>query len=66
MFSRRQRHWRGYPTVRYRVGTRVPETVQLYALPQEVAVDVPAIRTDKYMILNDRAGPFFFSASNLP
>jgi hypothetical protein len=42
------------PTVEYRVGTRVPETAQLYAVPQEVAVEVPAIRTYKYMLVNDR------------
>jgi hypothetical protein len=42
------------PTVEYRVGTRVPENVQLYAVPQDVAVEVPAIRSYKYMVVNDR------------
>jgi len=42
------------PTVEDRVGTRVPESVQLYAVPQEVAVEVPAIRAYKYMVVNDR------------
>jgi uncharacterized protein DUF1236 len=42
------------PTVEYRVGTRVPENVQLYSVPQEVAVEVPAIRTYKYVVVNDR------------
>jgi hypothetical protein len=42
------------PTVEYRVGTRVPEGVQLYSMPQEVAVEVPAIRSYKYMVVNDR------------
>jgi hypothetical protein len=42
------------PTVEYRVGTRVPENVQLYAMPQDVAVEVPAIRSYKYMVVNDR------------
>jgi len=42
------------PTVEYRVGTRVPESVELYAMPQEVAVEVPAIRSYKYMVVNDR------------
>ena len=42
------------PTVEYRVGTRVPESVQLYAVPQEVAVEVPEIRAYKYMVVNDR------------
>jgi Protein of unknown function (DUF1236) len=42
------------PTVEYRVGTRVPESVHLYAVPQEVAVEVPEIRAYKYMVVNDR------------
>jgi len=42
------------PTVEYRVGTRVPGDVQLYAVPQEVAVEVPSIRQYKYMVVNDR------------
>ncbi len=42
------------PTVAYEVGTRVPADVQLYSIPQEVAVEVPAIRTYKYMVVNDQ------------
>ena len=42
------------PAVEYRVGTRVPPSVQLYSVPQEVAVEVPAIRSYKYMVVNDR------------
>ena len=42
------------PTVEYRVGARVPEGVQLYSVPQEIAVEVPAIRSYKYMVVNDR------------
>jgi len=42
------------PTVEYRVGTRVPESVQLYSVPQEIAVEVPTIRSYKYMVVNDR------------
>jgi hypothetical protein len=38
------------PTVEYRVGTRVPESVQRYVVPQEVAVEVPEIRAYKYMV----------------
>ncbi len=41
-------------TVAYRVGARVPETAQLYEVPESVAVEVPAIRTYKYMMVNDR------------
>lgn len=44
----------GQPTVEYRIGTRVPESVPLYSVPQDVAVEVPAIRTYKYMMVNDR------------
>ena len=42
------------PTVEFRVGVRVPESVQLYSVPQEVAVEVPAIRAYKYMVVNNR------------
>lgn len=42
------------PAVEYRVGTRVPERVRLYSVPQEVAVEVPEIRSYKYMVVNDR------------
>ena len=42
------------PTVEYRVGARVPERVQLYSVPQAVAIEVPAIRAYKYMVVNDR------------
>jgi Protein of unknown function (DUF1236) len=50
----RERATPARPTVEYRVGTRVPESVQLYAVPQEVAVEVPEIRAYKYMVVNDR------------
>src|SRR5215510_7045687 len=42
------------PTVEYRVGARVPESVQLHSVPQEVALEVPAIRAYKYMVVNNR------------
>ena len=42
------------PTVEYRVGMRVPQTAQLYAVPQTVAVEVPSIQSYKYMVVNDR------------
>jgi hypothetical protein len=38
--------------VEYRVGTRIPAETQLYAVPQEVAVEVPAVRSYKYMVVN--------------
>jgi Protein of unknown function (DUF1236) len=50
----RERVTPAHPTVEYRVGTRVPESVQLYSVPQQVAVEVPAIRQYKYMVVNDR------------
>ena len=42
------------PTVEYRVGTRVPAGARLYAVPQDVAVEVPAIRSYRYMRVNNR------------
>ena len=42
------------PTVTYRFGMRVPQTMQLYAVPETVGVEVPAIRSYKYMMVNDR------------
>jgi hypothetical protein len=45
---------RAQPTVSYRVGMRVPETAQLYDVPDTVAVEVPAVRSYKYMMVNDR------------
>jgi hypothetical protein len=41
-------------TVEYRVGARVPGSVRLYSVPEKVAVEVPAIRPYKYMVVNDR------------
>jgi hypothetical protein len=41
-------------TVTYRVGMHVPPTAQLYAVPQTVAVEVPAIQSYKYMMVNGR------------
>jgi hypothetical protein len=41
-------------TTEVRVGTRVPDTVQLQAVPEAVAVEVPAIRTYRYMVVNNR------------
>jgi hypothetical protein len=42
------------PTVEYRVGTRVPADARLYEMPPQVAVEVPAIKSYKYMRVNDR------------
>jgi hypothetical protein len=50
----RERPLAAAPTIEYRVGTRVPGNAQLYAVPQEAAVEFPAIRTYKYMMVNDR------------
>ena len=33
---------------------RVPETTQLYTVPDTVAVEVPSVRSYKYMMVNDR------------
>ncbi len=42
------------PTVEYRVGMRVPPSARLYEVPQSVAVEVPSVRTYRYMRVNDR------------
>jgi hypothetical protein len=41
-------------TVQYQVGMRVPESVELYTVPQEVVTEVPTVRTYKYMVVNNR------------
>jgi hypothetical protein len=50
----RERVMPARPVIEYRVGTRVPECVQLYAVQQETAVEAPEIRAYKYMVVNDR------------
>jgi hypothetical protein len=50
----RERSAPAQPTVEYRVGTRVPEATQLYAVPQDVVAEVPAVRSYKYMVVNNR------------
>jgi hypothetical protein len=42
------------PTVEHRVGARVPDNVRLYSVPESVTVEVPAVRTYKYMVVNGR------------
>ncbi|HEY1474715.1 MAG TPA: DUF1236 domain-containing protein [Pseudolabrys sp.] len=42
------------PTVEYRVGTQVPRGARLYEVPDDVAVEVPAVRPYKYMRVNNR------------
>jgi hypothetical protein len=37
-----------------RVGALVPETVQLQAVPEAIALEVPAIRSYRYMVINNR------------
>ena len=40
------------PTVEYRVGMRVPPSAKLYAVPQSIVTEVPAVSTYKYMMVN--------------
>jgi hypothetical protein len=42
------------PTVEYRVGTRVPSGARLDTVPQDVTVEVPAVRSYRYMRVNNR------------
>jgi hypothetical protein len=39
-------------TVAYSVGTRVPGSATLYEMPQAVAVEVPAVKQYRYMVVN--------------
>ena len=41
------------PAVEYRVGTRVPQDARLYEVPDDVAVEVPAVRSYRYMRVNN-------------
>jgi hypothetical protein len=43
------------PVVEYRVGTRIPASTTLYPIPQQVVTEVPAVRSYRYMVINDRA-----------
>jgi hypothetical protein len=45
----------GAPVVENQVGTRVPASTTLYPIPQEVAVEVPAVKNYRYMVINNRA-----------
>jgi Protein of unknown function (DUF1236) len=42
------------PTVEYRVGMRIPESTHLYAVPQTVVSEVPAVQPYKYMVVNGK------------
>jgi hypothetical protein len=42
------------PTVEYRVGARIPDSVRLYSIPDSVAVEVPAVKAYRYMVVNNR------------
>jgi Protein of unknown function (DUF1236) len=37
-----------------RIGARVPETMQLQAVPEAIAVEVPTIRPYRYIMVNNR------------
>lgn len=52
--TRREPVTTGQTTVEYRVGMRVPETTTLYAVPDTVVTEVPAVRSYKYMNVNGR------------
>ncbi len=41
------------PAVEYRVGTQVPQGARLYEVPDDVAVEVPAVRSYRYMRVNN-------------
>lgn len=41
-------------SVELAVGSRLPATVPLYALPQSVSLQIPAVQTYRYAVLDDR------------
>ncbi|MBV9556754.1 MAG: DUF1236 domain-containing protein [Pseudolabrys sp.] len=41
-------------TVEYKVGMRVPQSVELYTVPQDVVTQVPVVQPYKYMVVNNR------------
>lgn len=43
--------------VEYRIGTRVPDSVRLDPVPETAAVEVPAVRAYKYMVVIGGAVP---------
>ena len=57
MFSAFARRKPARAAVKYRVGIRVPETARLYSVPQPAIAEVPAIRWNKVMVVNNRAVP---------
>lgn len=40
--------------VEVRLGGRVPDAVDLQAVPEAIGVEMPAIRTYRYMVINNR------------
>ncbi|MEA2977158.1 MAG: hypothetical protein QOF19_2678 [Alphaproteobacteria bacterium] len=40
--------------VAVRIGERIPASAQLYAIPESVAVEVPTVKSYKYMVVNNR------------
>jgi Protein of unknown function (DUF1236) len=40
--------------VEFRIGARIPEAVTLQTVPDTVAVEVPTIRSYRYMVINNR------------
>jgi hypothetical protein len=42
------------PSIEYRIGARVPEAIALEPLPDTVVAEVPAIRSYRYVVANNR------------
>ncbi len=40
--------------VEVRVGARIPAGAELYTIPESVAVEVPTVKSYKYMVVNNR------------
>jgi hypothetical protein len=41
-------------SVEFAVGARLPATVPLYALPDTLGLQLPAVRADRYAVVDDR------------
>lgn len=42
------------PTVKYRVGMRIPDSTRLYTVPQQVVTEIPTVQAYKYMVVNGK------------
>ena len=51
----RERRSVAVPDVRLSVGATLPESVELYSVPDTYVTEVPTVRSYRYAVINDRA-----------